>query len=471
MADDKDKFSVLGPVRAWHDGTEVALGSPQQRVVMAVLLLREPYPVSAEELVQSVWGETPPASAVNQLRIYAHRLRRVRERVRPGTPPLIESAGNGYRLRLPPGALDMAVFEETLTTAHRVRASDPERAGDLLGDALSLWQGTPLGDLPGQWAQAQRTRLEQAWLDAVASRLRLLLECGQEEGVAAELAAVAHDHPLDERFPELQMLALYRTGRQAAALEVYAQTRERLSRELGIEPGPDLRLMHDRILHADDALSKAAVNERIVSSPPAAGSTAPAVPSGPAPTPAVAAPRVPSAWPAAAPAQLPFDLPVFSGRCADLVTLAAWAGDSRTTGTGTALCLITGAAGVGKTAFAVHAAHRLARHYPDGQIYLDLHGFDPGRVRSPRAARCEPRSTRLGSAPTGYPRTWTPGRPCTAASWPTAASCCSSTTRATPSRYVRCCRPRGADWSWSPAATSSPRWSYGTGPGRCAWSR
>ncbi|MCK8678219.1 AfsR/SARP family transcriptional regulator [Streptomyces lichenis] len=371
----EDRFSVLGPVRAWHGGTEVGLGSPQQRVVVAVLLLRAPHPVPAEELVEAVWGEDPPRSAVNQLRIYAHRLRRARARAAaPGTAPLIESAGSGYRLPLPPGALDATAFETAVATAHRLRRAEPQRAVAELEEALALWRGTALGDLPGDWARAQRTRLEQARLDAVEARLRLRLELGRDEGAAAELAALAAGHPLDERFPELLMLALYRSGRQASALEVYARTRALLSRELGVDPGPELRRMHQRILHADDGLLDAGGPEDRAAG---AAATTPGSRPGPAegrPSPAAAASATAPALPV--PAQLPFDLPVFSGRHRELAELTAFAEEGRAARAGTVLCVVAGSAGVGKTTFAVHAAHRLAAHYPDGRIHLDLHGFD-----------------------------------------------------------------------------------------------
>ncbi|MEV7056301.1 BTAD domain-containing putative transcriptional regulator [Streptomyces microflavus] len=392
MSRDMARFVVLGPVGAWCGPTEVKLGGPQQRVVMAVLLLRRPFPVSAEDLVAAVWGERPPPSAVNQLRIYVHRLRRALEEGAPSSEPLIESVGSGYRLRIADGSLDLAVFQEKVSAAQRVRRTDAVRGGELLREALALWQGGALAGLPGAWAQAQRVRLEQVRLDALESAYRAGLDAGAQHDITAEVSQVVAEHPLDERFREVLMLALYRSGRQAAALEVYAQTRTLLAEELGIEPGPELRRLHERILRADATLPASAAGEAPYTGgenpgasaerpgasaerPGAGGESLGA--SGKGPGAAVRARSGPMAGRAlVVPAQLPYDLPVFSGRRRELAELADVAEAGRQGGTGTVLCVVAGSAGVGKTAFAVHAAHSLARDYPDGQIHLDLHGFD-----------------------------------------------------------------------------------------------
>ncbi|MEV4880115.1 AfsR/SARP family transcriptional regulator [Streptomyces cyaneofuscatus] len=394
MSRDMARFVVLGPVGAWLGPVEVKLGGPQQRVVMAVLLLRRPFPVPAEDLVAAVWGERPPPSAVNQLRIYVHRLRRALEEAAPSSEPLIESVGSGYRLRIADGSLDLAVFQETVSAGQRVLRTDSVRARALLREALALWQGGALAGLPGAWAQAQRLRLEQGRLDALESAYRAGLDTGAHDDITAEVSQVVAEHPLDERFRELLMLALYRSGRQAAALEVYAQTRTLLAEELGIEPGPDLRRLHERILRADTGLPAPAGAFGLGADgehPVAGGKDLGAGGKDLAAAGSGAAARDHSG-PAAGralvvPAQLPYDLPVFSGRRQELAELADVAEAGRHGGTGTVLCVVAGSAGVGKTAFAVHAAHGLARDYPDGQIHLDLHGFDahespvpPGRA-------------------------------------------------------------------------------------------
>ncbi|CAM5240021.1 Regulatory protein AfsR OS=Streptomyces microflavus OX=1919 GN=afsR PE=3 SV=1 [Streptomyces microflavus] len=372
------------PVPAAPESTPYAENAAVE-VVMAVLLLRRPFPVSAEDLVAAVWGERPPPSAVNQLRIYVHRLRRALEEGAPSSEPLIESVGSGYRLRIADGSLDLAVFQEKVSAAQRVRRTDAVRGGELLREALALWQGGALAGLPGAWAQAQRVRLEQVRLDALESAYRAGLDAGAQHDITAEVSQVVAEHPLDERFREVLMLALYRSGRQAAALEVYAQTRTLLAEELGVEPGPELRRLHERILRADATLPASAAgkapytggeNPGAGAEHPGAGGESPGA-SGKGPAAAVRARSGPMAGRAlVVPAQLPYDLPVFSGRRRELAELADVAEAGRQGGTGTVLCVVAGSAGVGKTAFAVHAAHSLARDYPDGQIHLDLHGFD-----------------------------------------------------------------------------------------------
>ncbi|MCX4911133.1 BTAD domain-containing putative transcriptional regulator [Streptomyces sp. NBC_00878] len=357
MTRSPEKFVLLGPVRAWHGPAEVRLGSPRQRLVMSVLLLRRDLPVPVDDLVDAVWDDRPPASAVNQLHIYVHRLRRAMEEAgRPESP--IEYVGRGYRLQTPPEAVDLEVFQTTMSEAQEARRTEPGRARTLVGQALFLWQGAALADLPGEWAQAQRVRLDQMHLDALETSLRLDLDTGIQYDMAAELAGVIAQHPLDERFREILMLALYRSGRQAAALEVYADTRALLAEKLGVGPGQALQQMYERILRADPGLLVPESDRR------------PAVVTAPRQQPAQAAGVVPI------PAQLPCDLPVFSGRRRETDEVVRVAETGRRHGGGTVLCVVGGSAGVGKTTFAVHAAHRLAPDYPDGQIHLDLHGFD-----------------------------------------------------------------------------------------------
>ncbi|MEV0036438.1 BTAD domain-containing putative transcriptional regulator [Streptomyces sp. NPDC050804] len=354
-------FTVLGPVRAWRGLTEIPLGSPQQRVVMAALLLRQGAPVSAEDLVDAVWGDGPPASATNALRIYVHRLRRCLEPADKRSEPVIESVGSGYRVCLASDALDLAVFQGRVAEAQTLRREgDDTGARALLRSALALSRGSALADVPGAWAQSQRALLVHQWLDALEATFRVELRMGAHHELTTELAGTVDEHPFDERFREMLMVALYRSGRQAAALEVYQSTRALLAKELAISPGPALRHLHQRILRADpELLSPDGRTGGPHVSPPLPGIA-------PVPAPLTAVP-----------AQLPYDLPVFAGRLtqlADVEDLAATA--SRRPHPGAALCVVTGSAGIGKTTFAVHAAHRLAPRYPDGQIYLNLHGYD-----------------------------------------------------------------------------------------------
>ncbi|MFI1393694.1 AfsR/SARP family transcriptional regulator [Streptomyces sp. NPDC020681] len=363
------RFTVLGPVRARRGSVEVPLGAPQQRVVLAVLLVRQGSLVPVEELVDAVWGEDVPASATSSVRTYVHRLRRVLEEgVESGS--VISSVGRGYLMNAGADELDLAAFRQLVADADQARRDrDPERSVVLLREALALWPGSALGGIPGAWAQAQRTHLDRLRLAAVEARLTSELDLGGHQEAAPELTALVAEHPLDERFREMLMLALYRSGRQAAALEVYRRGQSLLADELGVDPGPALRTLHERILRADDTLLLPEPTTRAAEEPVA----------------------VPQAAPTAVPAQLPHDLRAFTGREGEMAQLAELLpppgeDDSRAYGI---VSVVAGTAGVGKTAFAVHCAHRIADRFPDGQIYLNLRGFDaPGLPVTPTLALC-----------------------------------------------------------------------------------
>jgi len=228
------RYAVLGPVRAWRGADQLDLGSPQQRALLALLLLRRGRLATADELIDALWEGDPPPRALGAVRTYASRLRRVLEPGEPGA--VLESVARGYRLRVPPGGLDLAVFEDRMAAARR--AEDPARAAELVHDALSLWQGEPLAGLPGPYAASQRDRLAEVYLAAVEYRLELDLTLGRHAELIAELAELVARHPLREGLRATEMLALYRAGRQAEALQVYADARELLVEELGADPGP-----------------------------------------------------------------------------------------------------------------------------------------------------------------------------------------------------------------------------------------
>ncbi|WP_433327713.1 BTAD domain-containing putative transcriptional regulator [Spirillospora sp. CA-294931] len=341
------RFSVLGPVRAWRGDTELDLGSPQQRATLAVLLLKAGHAVPADELVQALWEGDPPTRAVGTLRTYVSRLRRELEFDR-SHPELLVSAGDSYVLRADPASIDANVFEERLAAAERARADgDSVTAVALLRAAGELWSGPALSGLPGPFASAQRSRLDERRLGATEARLELSLELGRHAACVGELTALTADHPLRESVRELLMLALYRCGRQAEALGAYAEARRVLSEELGVEPGPELRDLHRRILQADPGLAAPSV-------PPEAGE---------------ARPR---------PAQLPSDIPDFTGR---EETLALLRDDLVDGGEVMATVLLSGIGGVGKSALAIHLAHSVRSQFPDGQLYVDLRATsDPAEV-------------------------------------------------------------------------------------------
>ncbi|WP_395104440.1 BTAD domain-containing putative transcriptional regulator [Actinomadura sp. SCN-SB] len=337
-------FAVLGPPRGRRGSEELPLGPPQQRAMLTALLLREGRPATAQELVNAVWGDAPPERAVGALRTYASRLRRLLEpdhgRDRPYR--LLVSVGDGYALRLPPEALDVARFERDVAAAEEARSQGrPAQARELLRSALGLWRGTPLSGVPGPYARAQRIRLTERRLAALESRLELDLELGDHAEIIGELTALVAEHPLRERLRGLLMLALHGAGRPAEALEVYAETRRTLIEDLGIEPGHDLSALHRRLLTETGH------------------------------TPAPPAPRAKAAG-AAPPAQLPRDVPDFTGRerLVDELREVLLTEPRRTV----PMVAIAGPGGVGKTALALHVAHLVRSGFPDGQLYSDLRG-------------------------------------------------------------------------------------------------
>src|SRR6202167_6263055 len=339
------RFAVLGPVRAWRDEAELDLGHPKQRAVLAALLVREGAQVTLEQLIDNVWGDEAPATSAKVIRSYIYQLRLVLGRDGTGH---IRSAGGGDVLDAGP-QLDLARFADLVARARQARGDgDPAAAAARFAEGLGLWAGTALAGIPGPYAAAQRTRLGELRLSVQEEHLACAMDLGSYDQAAAELSVLVAGHPLRERLHELQMHALYGAGRQAEAMEVFAQAARLLRDELGVDPGPGLRAMHQRILSTDPALLH---------------------PAPAPPLPATASPPVP------VPAQLPPDIAHFTGRADHLEALAALAAGA---GNAVVITAIGGTAGIGKTALAVHWAHQAAGSFPDGQLYVNLRGFDPG---------------------------------------------------------------------------------------------
>jgi DNA-binding SARP family transcriptional activator len=247
-------------VRGWLGETELELGSPQQRAVLVMLLLARGRQVSLDGIIDGLWGERLPRSATGTIRTYVSRLRRQLQAGTDGrSGELIESVGDGYALRLASAVLDLDSFEQWLGDAHAARQGhETVRAARLLRDALGLWQGAALAGIPGPYADSRRVRLTELHTAAAEEKLALDIALGEPGVAIAELRTLLAAHPFRERLSELLMLALYQSGRQAEALDVFDGVRQQLRAELGIAPGPSLQTIHQRVLRADRNLMDAA---------------------------------------------------------------------------------------------------------------------------------------------------------------------------------------------------------------------
>jgi DNA-binding SARP family transcriptional activator/Flp pilus assembly protein TadD len=385
------RVAVLGPVRAWRGETELELGAPQRRAVLGLLAARANQSVSRDELIDGIWGDALPARSVNALHVHVSRLRAALEpgRAQRSSGQLLLASGRGYLLRLAPGQLDAELFARRLAAARESRrAGDLAAAAASLESALGLWQGDALDGIPGPWAEIVRARLGEQRLTATEEHIELQLELGRPAEAAGQLTELVRAHPLRERFSGQLMLALYRCGRQAEALTVFADARRVLVRELGIEPGQELRGLHARILAADPGLDAPVVAVAAVAPVTAVTATAGR---------GVAARERP------VPAQLPADVAAFTGRDVELAaldrllagpagpagsaeTLAAVGQPATSDAAAVPIMVLAGTAGVGKTALAVRWARRAAAAFPDGQLYVNLRGYDPGAPVAPADA-------------------------------------------------------------------------------------
>ncbi|MDX3376243.1 BTAD domain-containing putative transcriptional regulator [Streptomyces sp. ME02-6991-2A] len=375
---------ALGPLELWQGDQQHMLGSVKQRCVLAVLVHARGEPVAMDTLMERVWGDEPPRTAPDTLQTYLSRLRgHLREAVGPlvrldRVPPRL------YQLRMSDqNDLDLVRFQRFRTEAAvAAEQGRTDWAIGLLRTAENLWRGEPLTESSSEWAASVRTRLVEDHRHVREERIRLELELGRHADLIGELRELVAESPLAEGVVGSLMLALHRSGRHSEALELYRGTHTRL-RELGMDPGADLRALHQRILEQDRALTEPRPSAVAVTSrsapppPPPAPADGPPV-AVPAATPAVHLPPVPPVR-----NNLPRDTRDFTGRTRELKLLR-----DGLTGDGYALPLavLHGMPGIGKTALAVHAAHRLADAYPAGQLYVDLHGFSGRRPVDPAEA-------------------------------------------------------------------------------------
>jgi DNA-binding SARP family transcriptional activator len=347
---------MLGPVRAWRGPVELNLGPNQQRSMLALLLLKANHLVSVDDLIELLWEEQPPASAVNVIHKYIGAIRRLLE-------PELESRAAGrwltrhgpaYRLAVDEDMSDLISFRRLVKDAGSAYAANqPADALDLLTEALGLRRGA-CGeglDLYGRNGDCFST-VDQEHVSAVTQAADAALASAQPKRILPLLRQWASSESLNESLQARLMLVLAASGQQALALEHYQKVRERLDCELGVDPGLELRAAHITVLRQELPLTA------VVNAP---------------------SPLVP-------PAQLPADLPSFAGRESELSQAAQMLGGDGG-GPTVAICVIDGMAGIGKTTFAIHWAHRAARHFQDGQLYLDLRGFDAsGTATAPEDA-------------------------------------------------------------------------------------
>ncbi|MDX3772384.1 MULTISPECIES: BTAD domain-containing putative transcriptional regulator [unclassified Streptomyces] len=372
----KPVFRVLGPLEMWNEDIRINPGGSRQRHVLATLLIYADKVVPVGRLVRAVWGEDVPHTADNQIRKMVWDLRR---RLPDSVPILTEPPG--YRLVVGEGQLDARCFETLLSRAETAVAEDRvDAAVKHLSDALGLWRGRALSGMTGSVVTSGGRDLDERRLVATERCIDLRLARGEARALVPDLYSLVAAHPLHEGLRERLMLALYRIGRRAEALDVMAQGRVELV-ELGIEPGTGLCRLQERILNDDPSLtlpepepdSKTEPEPRAVASGDAPTSTTPAAPKHEALTASKSTDTL--SLPQRPHGNLPYDLPDFTGRRRELdvlMELGARVSDQTPT-----IVTLTGMPGMGKTALAVHAAHRLSGAFPEGQLFLDLQGLTP----------------------------------------------------------------------------------------------
>src|SRR5215471_1972767 len=347
---------LLGPVQARAISGWLTV-PPQQRMLLALLALQAGQIIPVGELIDAIWPEAPPASARASLQVMITRLRHILAG-RPGG--VVERCGDGYRLVIAPSSIDVQRFRLLARAARD--APHAEEAVAAFDEALALWRGPALADVPATGRiDAIRFALAEERLSAQLDRITALLDIGRYREAAEELTGLMAMQPLAERLVGLLMVALYRCGRQADALQVFRDVRTRLSSELAIEPGPELQSLHQQILAGDLALS--ATTSRLIASVAqqahgqelaVAGEDSPLVPR-----------------------QLPTGAAHFTGRADELRVLDILRERVGSVEGTVAIAAISGTAGVGKTTLALHWAHQNVHRFPDGQLYVNLRAFGP----------------------------------------------------------------------------------------------
>jgi DNA-binding SARP family transcriptional activator/tetratricopeptide (TPR) repeat protein len=365
------EFRLLGRVEAEHEGIVLDLGRRRERCLLGILLLGAGAAVPVERLVSLLWDDAPPPAARASLHAHVSRLRR---RLDPGNDGalgvrLLRRDG-GYVAEVPPASTDAGRFHALVDRARAL--PDPAERSAGLRQGLALWRGPLLADAASDCLRERiGPQLTEGRLMATELAIEADLAAGRSAEAAAELTALVSAHPLRERLRAQLMLALYRCGRQADALQAFHDARELLAGELGIEPGPELRQMQERILAAD---------------------------------PELAAPARAAELPGHQRSDLPGDIADFTGRETEMRRLLDVLSGDAGAGLAVVISAIDGMAGIGKTALAVHLAHKLAERYPDARLFIDLHAHTADRKPVRPAAALDMLLRALGVPSAKIPR-------------------------------------------------------------------
>ncbi|MBV9856380.1 MAG: tetratricopeptide repeat protein [Streptosporangiaceae bacterium] len=368
------RIGVLGPLLATRGGVAVGLSRGRTAVLLAALAMSAGHPVSAARLAELVWPDEQPEWVRASLQTLVARLRGL-------LPGVIVTLGDGYLLDIDPDQVDLLRFRRLARAAEE--ASDPAAARRLLDQALELWRGEPLVDLRS--AALDRDvipGLTEEYLSAVQRRADLDLAAGRHDRVIAELRGLTGRYPLREPLWDQLLRALAGAGRPAEAIQEYHRAREILAAELGVDPSLDLQGLYQQLLQADRPSatfeqSPGAPTEQPPAAPAERSHSVPAALSPGAPAAALSRPD-PTQWAPLVPRQLPAGVAGFAGRDGPLKALSELADEAVADPRTVVISVVSGMAGVGKTALAVHSAHQEAAKFPDGQLYADLRGFGPG---------------------------------------------------------------------------------------------
>lgn len=361
------RVQVLGPVRVWRERQALDPGPTARRAVLGLLALAGGQPLPRSELVDALWpDQPPPATSTNVIQTHVKHLRRLFEPDRPSRAPslLLPQIGDGYLLRTSAVSVDLLRFRH-LVAAAWPGAATLERDAELLGEALQLWQGPPLVDVPTLAGHPKVVALDGELQAALTRYGDLMIACGRASAALPWLTQAAAAKPLDEA-RQAQLIRAYRaSGQRAEAFTVFHDTRDRLADELGVDPGPELVAAYTDLLRADPPAGARTASEQVW---PRRGRRLDAI--------------------APVPAQLPADVAGFTGRAAELGWLDRTMGAAGRDDTdpGAVICVLSGTAGVGKTALVVWWAHRARDRFPDGQFYIDLRGYDPEQPVEPGTA-------------------------------------------------------------------------------------